>query len=107
MRYILQSLVRIDSEPKRVRDLPAIIQHSASFQRSDKRRTQRLRIKHRVPLHPIADGREHTAVSINIHERHIKSPRSVALTRIRLSAAWDYPLVVVPPRTILHAEWFK
>src|SRR5688572_21371612 len=107
MRDILQSLVRIDIESERVRNLPAIIQHSSSLQRIDERRTQRIRIKHRVPFHPIADRREHTAVSINIHERHIKSPRSGALTRIRLSAARNYALVVVPPRTVLHPEWFE
>src|SRR2546426_719522 len=107
MRDIFQSLVHVDSEPERVSDLPTIIQHSSSLHRLDKRRTQRLRIKHRVPFHPIADRRQHTAVSINIHERHIKSPRSGALARIRLSAAWNYALIVVSQRTVLHPEWFK
>ena len=63
LRDVLQSFMCIDSEPKCIRDLPAVIQHS-SFECSDKLRTQRLRIKHRVPFHPIADCGEHAAVSI-------------------------------------------
>src|SRR5687768_3145750 len=100
MRDILQSLVRPDLESKRVRNLPAVIQHSSSLQRIDKSCTQRIRIKHLVPFHPIADRREHAAVSINIHERHIKSPRPGAWTRIPLGAARNYALVVVPPGTV-------
>src|SRR3954465_14160716 len=107
MRYIFQSFVLIDNDPERVSNLATIIQHSLSLQRIDKRRAERLRIKHRVPFHPIADGRKHAAVSINIHERHIESPRSIALTRISLRAARDDALVVVAPRTILHAEGFE
>src|SRR4029078_924288 len=107
MRDILQTLVRIDHEPERVGNLPAIIQHPASLECIDKRRAKRLRIKHRVPLHPIANGREHAAVSINIHERHIESPWPSAFTRICLRAAWHYALVVVTPRTVRHAEWFE
>src|SRR6185295_12182583 len=85
MRYVLQPLVRINSEPERVGNLATVIQHASSFERIDQRRTKRLRIKHCVPLHPIADGREHTAVSINIHERHIESPWSIASARVCLS----------------------
>src|SRR6185503_17091160 len=102
VRYILHALVRIDDESKRVSDLSTIIQHASSFERGDKRSTQRIRIEHRVPLHPIANRREHAAVSINIHERHVEPPWSIALTRIRLSAAWNDSLVVVSPRTTLH-----
>ena len=38
LRDVLQSFICIDSEPKCIRDLPAVIQHS-SFECSDKRRT--------------------------------------------------------------------
>ena len=39
LRDVLQSFMCIDSEPKCIRDLPAVIQHSSSFECSDKRRT--------------------------------------------------------------------
>src|SRR5689334_25402222 len=107
MRNVLQPLVRIDFETKRVRDLATIIQDSSSFQRSDKRRAQRFRVKHCVPFHPIADRREHAAVSINIHEWHVEPPWSIALARIRLCAAGDDALEVVSPRTVRHSEWFE
>src|ERR1041385_9076999 len=99
MRDILQTFVSIDFETKRVGNLPAVIQHSSSLQRSDKISTQRMRIKHRVPLHPSTNSREHATVSRNMQERQSKSPWSTAVTRRCLRAAGDEAPVGPAQRT--------
>ena len=55
-----------------------------------------------IPLEPIADGGEQTAIAVHIRERHVLHPRAPLTAVCRGSARYDAAIIIAPLR-VTHA----